>query len=162
MRLFMKKSSDGTGLIFTLSDDRGKELYKVTGYRGTTCDKFSISTPEGISLAQMRLVPLKFIYAFGVKVKGKTVGVTVMDTGGAPEYKFHGLDWFMKDDCFGRAFRIYDKNDKLIMAQADNHFSSRGYFELDIKDEEKELFCIAAAVCVDLLGSVGETLAASI
>ncbi len=162
MRLFMKKASDSAGLIFTVSDDRGIELYRVTGYKGTTCEKFSISTCDGVSLVRMRLIPLSVFYAFGVRANGKTAIVTVSNTGGSPEFKFHGLDWYMKDDCFGRNFRIYDKQDKLIMSQRDSALDSHGYFEIEITDSQKELLCVAAAVCIDLLGSVSETLAASI
>ncbi len=162
MRLFMKKATDSAGLLFTLSDDRGKECYRVTCYKGTTCEKFSISTPEGISLARMRLVPLKVFYAFGFNVNGKTAALTISGIGVNPEYKFHGLDWLMKEDCFGKAFRIYDKQDKLVMSQRANRLNSQGYYELDIKDEEKELFCIAAAVCMNMLCGISDALPASI
>ncbi len=151
MKLFLKRDTSQADTRFIICDHTGAEKFKVTGRRKTSGDKMLLCSSDSTPLVTIRCAPFRVFYAFSVKDSKDRFAITATKFRSFVEYRFHGISWRL---CFSndrRSFEIFDADGKLIMSQSADRYLSTGVYELEIYSEQRECFCIATAVCANLI-----------
>lgn len=163
MKCFLKKHTDAdSDCCFTVYNDSGDEIYRVITSGKGFCEKLLITTPDNKALVSIRALSMNFFYAFSIKDSKDRFMITMNDIFSAHSYKFHGISWIFLSDTCGRSFEISDCDNSLVMRQKGDRLITNGVYELEIINENRELFCIASAVCADIIGFVDRTAAVSV
>ena len=72
-------------------------------------------------------------------------------TSGKTDFRFHGISWLLCASADLRSFEIFDADGTLVMSQSTDSLYHTGAYTLEIYHELRELFCVAAAVCADVI-----------
>jgi len=150
MRLFLKKDNSMTHSRFIVKDSGENDKYVVTGKYGDAIQKLAVSSLDGEVLLKIRLLISRIFSTFVVSGTDKRIHITAIKKDRIHEFRFYGIDWYLRSDIDFRTFEIYDSGGTLIMSQKSDSYSSKGYYTLDITSPDKELLCIAVALCMDV------------
>ena len=145
---------------FVVTDEYGRAKYIVTGKGASSIQRLVISTTQGQMLVTIRVAPFSFFSAFVVS-DGKE-RFSMVAGHSRLEYKFHGISWTLCRSQDVRSFEIFDADGTSVMMQLADNYISKGYYELDIFSEQRELFCIAAAICADTINLADTSVAATV
>ena len=146
---------------FIVSDSNGCDKYIVTGQSGSPFQKMAISSVQGTVLVNIRVAPLCFFSAFAVS-QHKDRFLMVCADKHAKHFRFYGINWVFSLSSDRRSFEISDTSGTPVMLQSAENLLSKGYYELDIFCQSKELFCVAAAVCANTYAIADSVLAATV
>ena len=145
---------------FIVTDSSGYNKYVVTGKCTASIQRLVISDMQGKMLVTIRVAPFSFFSAF--VVSDGTERFSMIASYNKREYKFHGISWTLCRSCDVRSFEIFDADGTSVMLQLADNYISKGCYELDIFSEQRELFCIAAAICADTINLADTTVAATV
>lgn len=149
MKLFLRRDNSAEHTRFIVCDHTGCEKFTVTGRRTASTDKMIISALDATPLVTIRSAPFHVFYAFSIKDSKDRFAITAAKGRNFIDYRFHGISWTLCFSNDGRSFEILDADGKLIMTQCADRYLSTGAYELDIYSEQREYFCIAAAICAN-------------
>ena len=162
MKLFLQRDSSCEHSRYIVYDDCKREKYIVTGKRGASVDRIVISTPDGNPCIQIRIAPFHVFYVFTVAGANERFTMTATKFRKLAEYRFHGISWTLSRSADLRSFEILDADSTPVMIQLADSYSLTGAYNLEIFCESRELFCISAAICADILNFADNTMAATV
>lgn len=149
MKLFLRRDNSSANTRFIVCDHTGAEKFTVTGKRTASSDKMILSSMDAVPLVTIRSAPFLVFYAFSIKDSKDKFAITATKGSRFIRFRFHGISWTLCRSNDLRSFEIFDADGKLIMSQSADRYLSTGAYELDIYSEQREYFCIAAAICAD-------------
>ena len=159
MKLFLKRDNSGEDARFVVFDETGRQKYSVKGKRSVAADNMVITLPYGKPLVTLKVCTFHFFSVFSVKSGCERFVITLTGMPHNPEYRFHGLCWRVCRFSPDRNFTVIDIDNSLIMKQKTLRNYDDNYYELTIMNEERELICVATAICADVVNYL--TLAAA-
>ena len=162
MKLFLQRDTSCEHSRYIVYDNCKREKYIVTGKRGTSVDRMIISTLEGVPCVQIRIAPFHVFYAFSVTGDKERFTMTASNFRSKVDYRFHGISWTLVRSRDMRSFEILDADSSPVMLQIADAFSICGAYDLEIYCEGRELFCIAAAICADVINYADSKKAATV
>ena len=152
MKLFIKRELSASSCEFVVSDASGNEKYKVnrkqTKVTPNTVYRISDVNGEGVAAAIRRL-PVVGTKTFVLKAYKTHVTFVMVPTQKGIYAYFYGNNWHIRGDIAAKNFEVIDVDNTEIFS----HKCHSDYGELTVVDEENELFCVAAAVCVNLINT---------
>lgn len=151
MKLFLSRDTSSEHSRFIVYDECKREKFVISGRRTASTDKMVISSVEGTPLVNIRVAPFHVFYAFSISDKKERFTMVAANIGSRTDYRFHGISWMLSRSADRRSFEIFDADGTLIMSQSADRFLATGAYSLEIFCEKRELFCIAAAVCADVI-----------
>ena len=77
--------------------------------------------------------------------------MTASNLRGRVEYRFHGISWSLVRTSDLRSFELVDADSTPVMIQQADSFMLTGAYNLDVFCKSRELFCISAAICADVI-----------
>ena len=146
---------------FVVCDQNGDSKYMVTGKCGSAIHKLAISDLQGEVLVTIHLAPFKSFKAFVISDKSERFLMVASLAEKRLQFRFHGISWTMCQSADRRSFDIVDADASLIMTQSAENFLTNDSYELEIFITDRELFCVAAAVCADMINLADNTVAAA-
>ncbi|MBQ1507583.1 MAG: hypothetical protein IIZ36_04085 [Ruminococcus sp.] len=152
MKLFLKRDLSADGNVFTVFNDLGEAKYLVLSKKPGTNAKINLAVCDtnGKPVARLRRVPIAGTKIFVIKANGKRISLVLLITSKGMYCNFYGVNWHISGELITKNFSIMDVDNSLIMSHL--HFSDR--CELEIPDKDNELFCVAAAICVNLINTL--------
>lgn len=162
MKLFLKRDSSNESTRFIIYDEQGRERYRVSGVRTASTDKMLLSTMDGEPLVTIRVAPFHVFYAFSINDGKDRFAMTATNLRTRLEFRFHGISWLLCRSGDMRSFEIIDADKTVVMTQNADRYLSTGAYELDISNIERTHFCIAAAICADIISLVDSAAAATV
>lgn len=160
MKLFLKRDNSGENSRFVVYDDNGKLRYWVKGRRGTATDRMVITTVDGRPLLTLRVATFHSFSAFSVRNTQGHFVLTLTGMPAYPEFRFHGITWRVSEFSPDKDFSVIDIDNTLIMRQKSS--KNKDYYELFVECEHRELFCIATAICADVINYLTLSVAAPV
>ncbi len=162
MKLFLKRTKSSDNMRFIVSDRSGNDVYSVYSLGANTfLERLVLSDTNGITLADIKVSPMKAFNAFRVKTDRDGFLLT-FTMGEKTSFRLYGLNWCIKaGDTLG-VYEVYDVDNTLLMKQVGKNFSTKGYCELDIYTETRQMLCVAMAVCMNFVNYIDITMAAPI
>ncbi len=149
VRLFIKRDVSGSDSRYGVWDEKGAEKYRVIGRNTPSGESVRIKDNAGAAVCKIRRLGFSTLSAYTVKVGHETVRLNIALSGGVPSVRFHGISFIVRGDVCAGNYDILDA-DHTVVCVVSKDFAKRT-LTLTVNMEERELFCIAAAICVDSL-----------
>ena len=159
MKLYIKRDVSDAVSRFSVLDCDLKEKYRIIGTKSCFGEKLIIPDRGKTPLLCISRVVLPFCDAFFVSAKNEGYRLTVTKSRGAMSCRFYGISWRIRGDLITKSYDILDA-DNTVIATHIKRWSSSGFgCELNIFDESRELFCIAAVTCINSIITAENTAA---
>ncbi len=149
MKLYLQRDVSAGNIGFTVFDESGREKYRVANEKTklSTRLNLSVKNQDGEIAAKIRRFPIA--NAFVLKAgKAHVTFVMVPTKRGVLSY-FYGNNWHILGNVAAKNFTIIDVDKTVIL----NHRRHADRCTLEIFNEENELYCVAASVCVNLINT---------
>ncbi len=150
MKLYLRRDKSSEKSRFIVYDHKGDTKYYVKGRRNTATDKMVITDVYGKTLLTLRVAPFQYFYIFSVKGEKRHFVLTLSGLPARAEFRFHGITWYVSDFSPERNLTVSDIDKSVVMTQISKS-SSYDYHELTINKNECELYCVATAICADVV-----------
>ena len=149
--MYLRRDNSMMHSRFIVSTHDGDDKYIVTGNQSETIGKMAISSKDGQVLVKIRLVLSGILSTFVISNSYERFTVVATNSSKSLKLQIHGIDWAIRPSADFRTFEIFDSQGNLVMTQKAQNYSRKGYYTLDILLPQRELFCIAVAICADTL-----------
>lgn len=103
------------------------------------------------AVCRIRRLGFSALSAYTIKVGAESARLNIAMGSGAASVRFHGISFMTRGDVVAGNYDILDA-DNSIVCVVNKDFAKRT-LTLTVNMEERELFCIAAAVCIDSLST---------
>ena len=148
VKIFIRRDVSDIHARYAVFDEYENELYTVSG-RNTASGEVMKVISSGFTQAKIRDLRLPVLTAYVISVKAESVKLFFTYRAGRIKARFSGISWRIRGDILSGSFDIIDADGTIVCCVYQNFL--KRYIELNVFDDNRELFCIAAALCVDAL-----------
>lgn len=149
VRVFAKRDTSELNSRFEIFSETGEQKYTVRGKHTPSGESIRIRDNNGDAVCRIRRLGFSSLSAYTITVNNESVRLNIAMSGGAASVRFRGISFMIRGDVIAGNYDILDA-DNSIVCVVGKDFANRT-LTLTIEMEERELFCIAAAVCIDSL-----------
>lgn len=150
VRLFIKRDTSDANARYAVYDESGNPKYSVRGKHTPFGEGIRI-LDEQKAVCRIRRLGFNALSAYTVKVGGETARLNIAVSGGVMTVRFHGISFMTRGDVAAGRYDILDADNSVVCVVGKNF--ANGDLALTVNMEERELFCIASAVCIDSLSA---------
>ncbi|MBQ3265876.1 MAG: hypothetical protein IJH07_08905 [Ruminococcus sp.] len=153
MKLYLQRDTSGLNARYQVADEAGRLRYTVTGKRTPSGDYVRIADTGGGTVCKIRSFGLSPLSVYSIRAGGETIRLHIAVTNGRAAVRFRGISFFVRGDLLLGSYSVVDADTAEVCAVGKDFI--RGCTQLDLHQEERELFCLAAAICIDSLNVAG-------
>ena len=151
MRIYIVRDVKDSTARYRVYDSTGNEKYNITGKYGVLGDTMRICDKDGNRLFKiLQTSPPLPITVYSLSGTGERVNLTFSHM--RKSFSFMGISWFVKG--LAPVYEVFDADKTVIMKQTVESLN-KGY-AIDINCENRELLCIAIAVCINSINTTTE------
>ncbi|HCA05330.1 MAG TPA: hypothetical protein DEO32_05470 [Ruminococcaceae bacterium] len=150
MKLFINRDLSSSSEDFVFFDESGGERYATRRLGSNKIVGIKICGASGKTEAQIRRFAFGSANIFVLKARGARVTLAVVPSKNGAYSNFYGVNWHVCGNIATKNFSVIDVDKSVVFS----HTRRSKYCELEIADEKNEIFCVAAAVCVNLINTV--------
>ena len=154
MKLFLKRDVSDISSRYVVLDDCGKQKYIVTGANRPSGQKLTLSDNECRKMSDITLYNLVATY-FTIKYSKRLYALVPCVNENFAFMIYGSTLRFVGDMSQGR-FSLIDVDKSVVMTQKKCWGEFGTGFELNIFDEQQEIFALSVAICADLYISATE------
>ena len=147
MKRFLQRDTVDEFSRYLVYDEKGELRGRINGKITPSGEFVRILDNEGNILCKIRRFGLNVLSAYGIRANGETVRMNISLNGSRASVRFRGISFFVRGDVLSGSYDIIDADSSVICAVYKDF--SKGCIDISIALEEREMFCIAAAVCID-------------
>ncbi|MBE6794210.1 MAG: hypothetical protein E7532_04605 [Ruminococcaceae bacterium] len=161
MKLFLRRDKSDESSRFVVSDECGRDIYKICGKKGACVDRMALINTKGDTLLKVIFAPFSFFTICNISTPSEHFSLFINGYKNT-DYKFYGVDWNILKSSDGLSFEIINNDKSVVMIQSISRASSDLALTLEIFDSSKDLFCVAVCACVNMLNLDGIKSAATV
>ena len=152
MKLHLKRDLSASDAGFTVFDESGMEKYRAVSVKTKVTKKTNLFLLDGNgnTAAKIRRLPIVGTYTFVLKVAKSHITFVIVPTKNGILSYFYGNNWHINGSISAKDFTIIDVDKSVILS----HRKHADYCTLEIFDEDNELYCVAAAICANLINTI--------
>lgn len=150
MKLYIRRDKNAENSLFIVYDELCKEKYYVTG----TKDKLVLYNMDEIRVMTIRRVPLPAVKAFSITAGKRNIKFLITPANSKVPCYYYGVKWHIRGNIFVNSFDILDVDNSVVATNAKRFSPCGDGYELNVYSENKELFCIATALCINIVAKV--------
>lgn len=150
MILYLKRDTSNIDIPFIIYDDKYVEKYYVVRDYTRSYWSMAITDVHLNKLSEITTIPLPILKAFTIKNKKDTIRLIFNKNKLRPMCYYYGISWRISGDIINKNYEIIDTDNSLMMQHNKTWDYKNSGYKINIKDESRELFLLASAVCVDL------------
>ena len=151
VRLFLKRDMSAIDARFEVCDDTGGSKYTIRGKHTPSGESIRIMDLSGASVCKIRRLGFSALSAYTISAGGESVRMNIAVSGSAATVRFHGISFMIRGDVLSGSYDILDADNSVVCVV--NKDFAKCTLTLTVNMEERELFCIASAVCIDSLSN---------
>ena len=140
---------DARYLVF---DEKGTLLYRVTGRRNPSGESMQICGVGGETVCRIRGLGFSALSVFSIVSDSESVRLNVAVGSGRAAVRFRGISFYVRGDVLMGSYDIRDA-DNTTVCNVGKDFT-RNHIGVEILQNERDILCIASAVCIDSLAVV--------
>lgn len=153
MKLFLQRDTSGLNARYRVFDDRGELRFLITGRRNPSGESLRIRTPDGGAVCRIRSLGFSALCVYSISAGSESIRLNIAVGSGRAAVRFRGISFFVRGDVLMGSYSILDA-DTAVVCEVGKDFS-KGGTQLIVHQTERELFCLAAAACIDSLNVAG-------
>lgn len=152
MKLHLKRDVSADGAGFAVFDESGREKYRAVSVKTKVTKKTNLFLLDGNgnTAAKIRRLPIVGTYTFVLKVSKSHITFVIVPTKNGILSYFYGNNWHINGSIAAKNFTIIDVDKSVVLS----HRKHADYCTLEIFDEDNELYCVAAAICANLINTI--------
>lgn len=150
MKLYIKRDKSTDKSMFVVFDEHCNEKYYVVGSK----DKLELINTDKNKLMTIRRVPLPALNAYSITVGKNNIKFIIGNSNSKVPCYYYGIGWHIRGNIFIKSFDILDADNSLVATHAQRFSRCGDGYELNVVNEGRELFCIATAICINLVAKV--------
>ena len=132
---------------YAVYDGRGGLSYRVYGRIMPSGELIHITdTCESVK-CKIRRLGFNRLSAYKIRSDYETVRMNLAAASGRAVVQFSGISFSVRGDVLGGSYDIVDADSTVVCTVCKDY--AKSCVRLSVNMEERELFCIAAAVCID-------------
>ena len=139
---------------YQVADESGRLRYTVTGKRNPSGESIRICDNAGETVCRIRSLGFTALSVYSISSGGESMRLNIAVGNGRAAVRFRGISFFVRGDVLMGAYSVLDA-DTAVVCTAGKDFV-RGCVQLELNQEDREMFCLATAICIDSL-NVGRT-----
>lgn len=148
MKLYIKQKVLSLNELFWVKDEKGNDIYSVTGSFLKIPKSFYIKDTKDNVVATIDRQMFQLFGVYDIQAKGETIRVLRNFGFLRKSFAIDGIDWHLQGDLFSHEYDI-TRGNRIIMSLRKRWFTWGDTYELDILDEENALLALAISICVD-------------
>lgn len=149
VKLFLQRDTSQLYSRFEVLDEKCAPKYLVRGKHKPSGESMRIRDHSGAIVCKIRRLGFHTFSAYSISVGCETARLNIAVSGGVSSVRFRGISFVVRGDVAAGSYDILDA-DNSVVCVVQKDFAKR-VLTLTVNMEERELFCIAAAVCIDSL-----------
>lgn len=154
MKLFLKRDVSDISSRYVVLDDCGNQKYIVTGSNNPSRQKLILSDNEGEKMSEISLYNLVATY-FMIRYD-KHIYALVPCVRENFAFLIYGSTLRFLGNIAQGSFSLVDVDKSVVMTQKKCWGKYGTGFELNILDEQQEIFALSVAICADMYISAAE------
>lgn len=152
VKCWIQRDCSDAGSRYRVFDEKGKLRYTVSGRRSPSGESMKLRDPDGETVCRIRGLCFSVLSVYSVSAGGESMRLNIAVGAGRASVRFRGISFFVRGDVLSGSYSVLDADNAVICTVGKDF--AKGCICLELRQPEREIFCIAAAVCVDSL-SVG-------
>lgn len=154
MKLYLQRDVSGAESRYQVADESGSLCYTVTGKRNPSGESIRIKDPKGETVCKIRSLGFSALSVYSISAGGESMRLNIAVGTGRAAIRFRGISFYVRGDVLMGSYSILDADNAVICTVGKDF--ARGCTQLDLNQKEREIFCMATAICIDSL-NVGQT-----
>ena len=134
---------------YQAADEKGRLCYTITGKRNPSGESIRIKTPDGETVCKIRMLGFSALSIYSISAGSESMRLNVAVGSGRAAVRFRGISFYVRGDVFMGSYSILDA-DTAVVCEVGKDFA-KGCIQLELMQKERELFCLATAICIDSL-----------
>lgn len=149
VKRFLQRDTSELNRRYIVLDDLGRELYVVRGKHTASGEFIRIRDRHDNAVCKIRRLGINALSAYSVRADNTAVRINVVMSGSVAAVRFRGISFYLRGNAVAGNYDILDA-DNSVVCVVNKDFAKRA-LTLTINTEEREMICIAAAICIDSL-----------
>lgn len=149
VKLYLKRDTSGLYSRYEAADGRGDLKYIVRGKQNPSGEFIRITDRNDSVVCKIRRLGINAFSAYTVRTGGEMFHINIAVSGASAAVRFRGISFCIRGDVITGNYDILDADNSVVCAVYKDF--GKNTLTLNVELEERELFCIAAAICIDSL-----------
>lgn len=147
VKLYLQRDASSEQARYQVADEQGRLRYTVTGKRTASSESVWIKEPDGATVCRIRGLGFSALSIYSVSAGSESMRLNIAVGAGRAAVRFRGISFFLRGDVLAGSYSILDA-DTAVVCSVGKDFS-RGCIQLELNQDEREVFCLATAICID-------------
>ncbi len=149
MVLYLQRDTSDLGARYTVSDEKGVLRYIVTGRRNPSGESMRIRGVNGETVCKIRSLGFSSLSVYSISSGCESMRLNIAVGTGRAAVRFRGISFIVRGDVLTGSYSILDA-DTAVVCTVGRDFA-RESTQLLIEQNEREIFCLATAICINTL-----------
>jgi uncharacterized protein YxjI len=147
--LYLQRDISTLNARYQVADEKGKLRYTVTGKRNPSGESVRIRDTAGNTVCKIRSLGFTALSVYSISAGGESMRLNIAVGNGRASIRFRGISFLVRGDVLMGSYSILDA-DTAVVCTVGKDFA-RDCTQLILRQKERELFCLATAICIDSL-----------
>ena len=149
VKIFLQRDKSEEASRYRAYDDRGELIYLIRGRITPSGESMTIRSTDGGVMCRIRRLGLRALSAYSISAGGESARLNIAVGAGRAAVRFRGISFHIRGDVLTGSYDILDADNSIVCVVYKDY--AKSCIELSVNIKERELFCMAAAACIDSL-----------
>lgn len=149
VKLYLQRDISTLNARYQVADEKGDLRYTVTGKRNPSGESIRIRNLSGETVCRIRSLGFTALSVYSISAGGESMRLNIAVGSGRAAIRFRGISFYVRGDVLMGSYSILDA-DTAVVCTVGKDFA-RDCTQLMLNQKEREIFCIATAICIDSL-----------
>ena len=149
VKLFLQRDTSTLNARYQVADEKGGLRYTVIGKRNPSGESIRIIDTNGETVCRIRSLGFSALSIYSISAGSESMRLNIAVGSGRAAVRFRGISFYVRGDVLMGSYSILDA-DTAVVCTAGKDFV-RGCTQLVLHQQEREVFCLATAICIDSL-----------
>ena len=147
MKRYLQRDRSQPASRYEAFDEKGVLLCRVKGKLTPSGEFIRLYDPCENIVCKIRRLGFSALSAYHIRCGGCAARLSVAVSAGRASARFGGISFCVRGDVLSGCYDIVDADGALVCSVSTDY--AKGCVSLMIAMPERELFCLASAVCID-------------
>lgn len=153
MKYYLQRDTSDVSARYRIYDEKGDLKYTVTGKHNPSSESIRIVDRGGETVCKIRGLCFSVLSVYSISSGGESMRLNITLGTGRASVRFRGISFIVRGDVLMGSYSILDADTAQVCTVGKDF--AKGCTQLLIDQEDREIFCIASAICIDSL-NVGQ------
>lgn len=151
LKLFLQRDVSDIYARYRVYDEKGSLRYILSGRRTPSGESMKLLTPAGEAVCRVRGLGFSALSVYSISAGKESMRLNIAVGSGRAAVRFRGISFHLRGDALMGSYSVLDA-DTAVVCTVGKDFA-KGTVALELNQSDRELFCIAAAACIDSLSA---------